>query len=105
LPELRQFDELRRYLYKDSVLSTILRKLQIESRDVLCTDQTKGKCETANDELRHALLLARQVPQLDPRTPSRIKTQPHYGALDALAQTGQELEEALAVILQPAEYT
>lgn len=64
----------------------------------------KGKCEAANNELRYALQLARQVPQLDLRTPFRIKSQPHYSALDNLAQTGQEFEEALAVILEPAEY-
>lgn len=28
LPEVQQFDELRRYLYKDAVLSTILRESQ-----------------------------------------------------------------------------
>jgi hypothetical protein len=40
LPEVRQFDELRRYLYKDDVLSTILRKSQLQFRDVVYTDQT-----------------------------------------------------------------
>jgi hypothetical protein len=55
--------------------------------------------------LGHALLLAKQVPQLGLETPLRIKSQSHYSTLDALAQTAEALEEALAVILEPAEYT
>jgi len=103
LPEVQQFDELRRYVYKDAVLSTILRKSQVQFGDMVRTDQTKGKCEASNNELKHALLLAKQVPQLDHRTPLRVKSQSHYIALDALARTGQELEDALADILDPVE--
>jgi hypothetical protein len=103
LPEVQQFDELRRYVYKDALLSTILRKSQLYFRDVECTDQIKGKCEASNNELKQALLLAKQVPQLDLRAPLRIKGQSHYIALDALARTGQELEDVLADILEPVE--
>lgn len=103
LPEVQQFDELRQYLYKDAALSAILRKSQIQLRDVTLADQTQGKCDIANNKLKQAHWLAEQVHMLGLKTPLRIRSQPHHSALDDLAQTAQELEEVLSAILEPAE--
>lgn len=103
LPEVQQSDELRQYLYRGAALSTILRKSQIHLRDVACTDQPKGMCDMANNELKHAHRLAEQAQMLGLKTPLRIKSQPHHSALDNLAQTARGLEEALSVILEPAQ--
>ena len=103
LPEVQQFDRLRRCLYKDAILITIQRKLPLRLWELVCTNQTKGKCEKANTELRNALLLAKEIPQLGLETLLRIQSQPHYGALDAVTQTTQELEEALSVIVEREE--
>lgn len=90
LPEVQQFDKLRRCVCDDSLLRIVSRKSMPRSeRTSAHTDQLKGKCEKAKDELQQARQLLEQVllvPQME-----RL-----LGTLGEVAGITNELEEQLS---------
>ena len=71
--------------------------MQLE--DVGLADQAKERCEEANNKLRRALMLAQRIPRLGRETHFHIESPSHYTALDAVAETIQEIEDALSILL------
>jgi len=67
------------------------------------TDQAIDKCEEASNMLKRALLLAKEIPRLGLETQSRIESKSHFSALDSVAETTHEIQDALSVVLERVE--
>jgi len=101
LPEVRQFDRLRRYIHKDFLLCEVEREPSTNFGNILPSlTMTEGACKAANLHLKRARQVVQDIKSTRPDGRPPIKSPSHGETLDAVTQTTEDLRNELSSIME-----